>query len=92
MSKYISRTITEQKYRVKYFETESSTIQEQDVILVKKPRTKVGLEKALETAVGGKVVAQYLVDEYEKRYGVEEQEFMRIAKELPLLPKKDEEA
>jgi len=92
MAKYISRTITEQKYNVKYYDVVNGTVEEQEVTLVKKPRTNVGLEKALEAAVGGKVVAQYLVDEYEKRYGVEEQEFLRIAKELPLLPSKDEEA
>lgn len=92
MAKYISRTITEQKYKVKYYDAVTGTVEEQEVTLVKKPRTKVGLEKALETVVDGKVVAQYLVEEYEKRYGVEEQEFLRIAKELPLLPSKDEEA
>lgn len=92
MAKYVSRTVTEQKYGVKYFDAETSTIKDKDVILIKKPRTKVGLEKALELAVGGKVVAQSMVDEYDKRYGIKEEKFMELAKELPLLPKKDEEA
>lgn len=89
MAKYVSRTITEQVYKVKFFD--GSGIQEQEVTLIKKPRTAVGLEKALVSAVGGKVVAQELIDEYDKRYGVEEEEFLRIAKELPMLAKNEEE-
>lgn len=78
-----------QNYTVKYFDGEG--ISQQDVLLIKKPRTAVGLEKALAQAVGGKVVAYNLTSEYDKRYGMEETEFLKQAKELPLIAKKDDE-